>query len=136
MLNLRIQVLIATLGQPRGDYTLLDNMNIQTDAIVGNQADRNEVHSFGYRGSKITWLTFNERGVGLNRNNALMRADAELVVFADDDMVFDDNYKEKILKAYEEISDADVIVFNIRDSKHSREDIRKGHRVGWHNYLN
>ena len=69
---MEIQVLVAAMNQK--DYSLLDKMNIKTDVIVGNQCDENAVSDFEYNGHTVKWLSFCERGVGLNRNNALMRA--------------------------------------------------------------
>ena len=78
---MRVQVLVATMHQT--DYSLLEKMNIQTDAIVVNQCDENKIEEFEYNGHKIKWLSLKERGVGLSRNTALMRADADILLFAD-----------------------------------------------------
>lgn len=72
-----VQVLVATMHQE--DHSLLQKMNIQTNAIVCNQCGRNRFESFEYKGHSIRWLSFAERGVGLNRNNALMRAVNDVV---------------------------------------------------------
>lgn len=112
---MKIQILVATMHQT--DHSLLEKMNIQTDAIIGNQCDRNEVEDFEWNGHKIKYLSFAERGVGLNRNNALMRADADVCLFADDDVVYYDGYAEKIEKAFQDKPDADVVVFNFKVSR-------------------
>lgn len=130
---MRIQVLVASMHQ--NDHSLLEKMNIQTDAIVGNQCDRNEVEDFEWNGHKIKYLSFAERGVGLNRNNALMRADADVCLFADDDMVYEDGYAETLEKAFEQNPQADVIVFNLIEKNSSRRQISKVSRVGYLNYL-
>lgn len=130
---MRIQVLVATMHQD--DHSLLEKMNIQTDAIVGNQCDRNEIESFDWNGCKIKYLSFAERGVGLNRNNALMRADADICLFADDDMVYLDGYAEKIETAFKTNPKADVIVFNLVEKNSNRKQIEKVSRVGYLNYL-
>ena len=72
---MNVQVLIATTDQH--DYSLIDKMNIQSDAIVSNQCNRNEIVEFQYKGQRVKYLNFMERGVGLNRNHSLKRADAE-----------------------------------------------------------
>ncbi len=108
---MKIQVLVAAMNH--NDHSLVEKMNISTDAIIGNQCDYNSVECFEHNGNRIQYLNFNERGVGLNRNNALMRADGDILVFADDDEVFVDNYKELIENAYKEIPNADAIIFNI-----------------------
>ena len=122
-----IQVLVATMNQ--NDYSLLDKMNIQTDAIVGNQCDKNEITSFEYKNHSIKWLSFHEKGVGLNRNNTLMRADSDIVMFADDDMVFIDNYEKLIQEAYEKIPEADVIIFDLIYPVNQRKPITKIKRL-------
>lgn len=128
---MRIQVLVASMHQT--DHSLLEKMNIQTDAIVGNQCDRNEIEDFEWNGHKIKYLNFAERGVGLNRNNSLMRADADVCLFADDDVIYYDDYAEKIENAFSNQPDADVIVFNFktsRDGSEPRDVVTKYRRVG------
>ena len=128
---MNIQVLVATMHQT--DHSLPEKMNIQTDAIIGNQCDRNEVEDFEWNGHKIKYLNFAERGVGLNRNNSLMRADADVCLFADDDVVYYDDYAEKIEKAFEELPDADVIVFNFKITRGTgkyHDAVTKSRRVG------
>lgn len=46
-----------------------------------------------YKGNEVIMYTWNERGVGLNRNNLIMRADAEIVLFADDDVIYDEDMR-------------------------------------------
>jgi glycosyltransferase involved in cell wall biosynthesis len=109
---MKIQVLVATMNQT--DYSLLEKMNIQTDAIVGNQCDRNEIAEFEYKNRNVKWLSFNERGVGLNRNNTLMRATEDIVLFADDDVVYLDGYEDTIVNFFAMHPDADVVIFNLK----------------------
>ena len=49
--DLRIQVLVATMNQ--NDHSLIEKMNICTDAIVANQCDYNSVEKFEYNGNRI-----------------------------------------------------------------------------------
>lgn len=130
---MKIQVLVATMHQT--DYSLIEKMNICTSAIVGNQCDYNSVETFKYNNQTVTYYNFAERGVGLNRNNALMRADADICLFADDDMVYDDNYEETIKQAFLANPDADVVVFNLREKMPTRKLITRTSRVGYLNYL-
>lgn len=128
---MNVQVLIATMN--RQDHALLDQMNIQTDAIVGNQCDRNEIERFQYRGRTVEWLSFSERGVGLNRNNTLMRATGDILLFADDDVVYLDGYEKTIQQFYAAHPDADVVIFNFRKRRNGgefRNIVKKTGRVG------
>ena len=130
---MRIQVLVAAMNQ--NDHSLINKMNIKTDAIVGNQCGFNFVEIFKIGDQKIQYLNFAERGVGLNRNNTLMRADADICLFADDDMVYENNYREIIEKAFQSHPDADVIVFNLKEPVITRKVITKESKVGYLNYL-
>ena len=124
---MNIQILIATMNQT--DHTILDRMNIQTDAIVGNQCGKNEIKDFAYKDQSIKWLSFKERGVGLNRNNVLMRATSDIIMFADDDMVFTDHYEEIIAEAYKKLPHADVIIFDLQYPDRPRKPITKIERL-------
>lgn len=130
---MKIQVLVASINQK--DHSLIKKMNIRTDAIVGNQCGFNSVESFYIGDKKIQYLSFSEKGVGLNRNNALMRASADICLFADDDMVYEDNYAEIIENAFHNHPDADVIVFNLKEKVVTRKLITKESKVGYLNYL-
>lgn len=132
---MEMQVLVATVGGAKQDYSLLEKMNIQTNAIVCNQCDRNDFEGFSWKGHAIRWLSFKERGVGLNRNNALMRATGDICLFADDDMIYVDSYERIIREAFSKLPSADVIIFNLKEPVSIRPVIKKTQRVWYHNYL-
>lgn len=106
-----LQVLVAAVDQK--DAALPRTLNLQSDAIIGNQCDRNSIEVMDYNGHEIIYLNFKERGVGLNRNNAFMRASADIVLFADDDMRYVAHYPDIVRKAFAAYPDADVILFNL-----------------------
>lgn len=128
-----VQVLVAAMNQK--DHSLLRKMNIQSDVIVGNQCDSNYIEQFEYLGHCAMYLNFAERGVGLNRNNALMRATGDICLFADDDMVYVDGYVDIVEKVFEEYPEADIIAFNLKEIKSTRYVIKKFEKVGFLNYL-
>ena len=130
---MKIQVLVASMNQ--NDHSLIDKMEIKTDAIIGNQCDRNSIEQFSYKGHQYVYLSFNERGVGLNRNNALMRADGDICLFADDDMIYTKNYVEIVEKAFEDNPKVDVIIFNILEDNPTRYVIKKKEKIWYHNFL-
>ena len=132
-LKMRVQVLVATMNQ--NDYTLLDEMNIQSEAIIGNQCDRYEVEEFVYHGYDVMYFSTAERGVGLNRNNALMRANADVCLFADDDMKFVDGYVDIVNNAFNENPKADVLIFNLHEKQSVRSINDKQTRVRFFNFM-
>jgi glycosyltransferase involved in cell wall biosynthesis len=136
MSKVSFQVLVVTMKQR--DFSLLKKMNIQSDALIGNQGmDSNSVETTMFNGHKITMYSWNEKGVGLNRNNLMMRSDADIILFADDDVVYDDGYVETVLEAFEQHPEADGITFDVVPIPDTiNPDLnKKWHRIRWYNCL-
>lgn len=115
---MRLQVLLSTMHRRNHDY--LKTMNICSDAIVINQCDKFAYKQITHRRHDILEISMPERGVGLSRNTALMRADADIVLFADDDVRYVDGYKELVLDAFLDNPDADMIIFNVDSTNAGR----------------
>lgn len=118
---MRIEVLVAAMHQK--DTSLVLKMNLQTDAVIGNQGDRDGIETALISDMKIEFINRCEKGVGQNRNTALVNANCDIAILADEDMVFVNNYREIVLAAFEELSDADAIIFNLDEvgrTSHSR----------------
>lgn len=105
------QLLVSTMM--RDDFQIAGEMNIHSDAIIINQADRHGYDAISNGKSVIQMYSFAERGVGLSRNTAMMRATADIIEFADDDMVFTDTYKEDVIREFENHPEADAILFSV-----------------------
>lgn len=107
----KLQILVATMHQ--NDVSLAEKMNIRCSAVIANQADRDEITNYDTDFGIIKMITTSTRGVGLNRNIALMAADADVLMFADDDVVYNNDMAENVLAAFEALQQADVIVFGM-----------------------
>jgi len=134
-LFMKIQILVSTMNQLNHD--LLTKMNIQTEAIFINQSNEYKFEEFDYLDNTIKFFTFNERGIGLSRNNALMRADGDICVFADDDVRYVDDYEKIIEQEFLRHPNADIILFNVPSTNIDRPttNITKCGRVRWYNSL-
>lgn len=132
---MNVEVLASVMHQK--DYSILEEMNIKTDAIIINQCDNNQIDRFLHKDRSVLWMSLNERGVGLSRNTALMRATQEICVFADDDVVYVDDYETKMLEAFHKNPKADLIFFNLPVINESRKncEINTEHRVHCYNYM-
>lgn len=108
---MRLTVLCATMDQT--DLSKFRTMNIQSDVIFANQCGRNETRVTSLEGHKVTMLSTATRGVGLNRNLALLAAESELVLFADDDITYYDGYAEAVTRAFDELPQADLLAFSV-----------------------
>lgn len=115
---MKLQVLISTMHQK--DYSLLGKMNIQSDAIIVNQCEKNCVEEFEYNGFHIKWVSSNERGVGKSRNTALLKSSADILLFADDDVVYEEGYANRIINFFESNPRVDVATFNLKSLNEKR----------------
>lgn len=106
------QLIVSTMD--RHDDSLIGEMNIHSDAIIVNQADHVGYHEVKKGDHTVKWYHFNERGIGLSRNSGMMRADADIIQFADDDMVFTETYSQDVIEEYRKHPEADVILFSNR----------------------
>lgn len=130
---MKLQVLIAAVGQEV--QTLAESMNLSTDAVIVNQCDRCAYEEFEYRNKRIRCFAMTERGVGLSRNTALLHADADIVLFSDEDICLYDGYEKKILEAFEKNPDADLITFNFKVDERRATYYNKEERpIRWYNY--
>lgn len=109
---MRLQLLVAAVNQSADQ--LPQQMNIGSDAIIVNQTDHYGYQEFDFRGHQIRFFSMAERGVGLSRNHSLLRADAEISLFADEDIFYVDDYEKLVLKAFETYPQADMLLFNVQ----------------------
>ena len=130
---MRIEVLISTMNQK--DMKLINKMNIKTDAIIINQSDFFNFEEIKLNGKVIKMFSFNERGIGKSRNNALMRSTGDICLLADDDMIYVDNYENIILEAFRENPKADIIVFNVPSKNVERPTVKITKNIKL-NYMN
>lgn len=132
---MRIEALVATMNQT--DDSLLRKMNLQSDAFVVNQCDHFAWKELEQGSSRIRILSVPERGVGLSRNTALMRAQGDICLFSDDDLIYRDGYTDLLRQAFQENPKADVIVFNIHslNDQKIRYQIIRRKRIRWFNYM-
>ena len=130
---LTLEVLVAALQE--NEITLAEHMNLSTEAVICNQCQEDSYQEFNRGGRKIRVYCFSDRGVGRNRNNALLRAKADLVLFGDEDIIYDDDYEEKVLSAFQAHPDADILMFNVMavESRRTYEN-HQIRRVRWYNY--
>jgi len=129
---MNLQLLVSAM---HADPTILfEKMHISTDAIVINQCDTYTYNEYSYAGKKIRFFSMKEKGVGLSRNTALLRADHTISLFSDDDIEYYPDYEEKVLGAFKAHPEADILLFNFCVSKERQTYYTKSfHKVSWYN---
>ncbi len=128
----RLAVLVTTMNEQ--DHSKYSEMNLQTDAVIANQADFEGFTETEKEGRRIRFITKPERGLSRNRNTAIDNcfSDCEYVMFSDDDLTFYDGYEALVLEIFKNHPDADAIKFNINcvsKRKITMSPIRNFHRA-------
>lgn len=123
--DMTLQTLVSCVKQNISN--IATKMNLCSDAIVINQCDENSYAEYKHNDYKIKCYSFAEKGVGLSRNNALLRSEADIILFSDEDIVYDDGYDKKIIEAFEARPYADMLLFNMdvseeRATYHTEEE--------------
>jgi len=126
---MKLEVLISAMDQE--DMSLFEKTNIQTDAVMINQAGITDYSEKELNGHKLRMYTIADRGLSKSRNTAISQASGDICLLCDDDERLCDNYGEIIKAAYGKYTDADVIAFivDIQGKTYKKKD-RKLNRLG------
>lgn len=132
---MNVELLISTMNQV--DFSLIEKMNIQSDAIIINQHNHVSYMETKINNFKVRMFTYDERGIGKSRNSAILRSTADICIFVDDDECMVDNYVELVLGAFAKVEKADAIIFNLTNLDHTRDKkkIQKVQKIGFLNYM-
>lgn len=114
MFKKKFEILCVTMRQK--DFSKIREMNIHSDIVYANQSDRTMYEEMTFDGHTAKMISTETRGVGINRNLALIYADAEICLFADDDVRYVDNVETIVTQEFEAHPDADVFIFNVDTS--------------------
>lgn len=129
---MEIQVLVSAMhADPK---KLAQKMNLSSDAVIINQCDTEGEETFLHGGHRIACYSYRERGIGRSRNHAIEKADRDICLFSDEDIVYADDYVDKITQAFAENPRADMFVFNVDvDESRRTYHISKKKRVRFYN---
>ena len=116
------QILCVTMNQK--DFSKITDMNIHSDVIFANQADHVGLEVMEFEGHTAKMITTDTRGVGINRNVALMYANADICLFADDDVTYNDDMEQQIVSEFETHPDADIMIFHFETDDLLRQQER------------
>ena len=124
-----LEILCVTMHQK--DFSKLKQMNIHSDVVFANQADTTAFMECKFEGHQARMITTNTRGVGINRNLLLLYAEGDICLFADDDVTYDDDMEERVLREFIDHPDADIIVFHFdSDSERKQTQYFKTKKCG------
>ena len=129
--NKKIEVLLSTMYKESLDF--LSDLNIQTDVVIVNQTDKQNYIVDRYKDNNVIFISTFDRGLSRSRNKALENASADICLICDDDVQYLDGYGEIVIKAFNDIKDADIIIFDsimtYRDGKTCTKGFKKIEKV-------
>ena len=131
---MRVEVLASVMNTTLPET--VQHMNLQSDAVIIHQCDRLDYEETVPAGAskRIRFYSFPDRGIGRSRNEAILRAEGDICLFSDADIVYEDGYEAAILREFEDNPEADMIIFNIAVEEDRRTyHITDRHRVRWYN---
>ena len=128
---MKVQILASVMNEEPA--ALLERMGLESDAVIINQCDRLGLENITYKGHQVQFFSFPDRGVGRSRNEAILRAEGDICLFADADIVYEPGYAEKISAEFERTPHADMILFNItvEESRRTYHITRRGSFETW-----
>lgn len=127
-----VEVLASVMHQDMA--ALVRRMRLCSDAVIINQCDGLDCAEMEYNGHRIRFYSFPERGIGKSRNAAIERADGDICLFSDEDIVYAEGYARAIEEEFARNPKADMILFNIEVEESRRTYfITERKRVHWYN---
>ena len=113
---MKLVVLISCMHQE--DTSIIERSNVQTDAVVVNQCDKDEILDFDYinkKGDKchVRFINTTERGLSKSRNMAISNAWGDIILLCDDDEVFTDDYESSVIHQFETHPSFSIIAFKL-----------------------
>ena len=114
----KFEILCVTMHQT--DFSKILQMNIHSDVVFANQCDRTAYEELEFDGHTAKMISTQTRGVGKNRNLALIYASAEICLFADDDVRYVDGMEDIVVSEFGDHPDADIIIFHLESDDPAR----------------
>lgn len=119
------QILISCMHQK--GLQMIEHSHITCDAVVINQCDENRVEFSEDKRQKV--ISTVQRGLSNSRNMAIDNATADVCLISDDDEVFVDDVEQRILKAYSDYPNADIIAFQVDNGSGFGENVKNDKKV-------
>ena len=116
---MNFEVLLSCMN--RDEFSIIESSNLKNvNTLIINQCDSDEEIDLDEKHRIINTST---RGLSISRNIAIDNAIGDICLFCDDDEILISNLEEQITDAYEQITDADIIVFKISNKKKKLKEI-------------
>lgn len=105
------EVLLSCMHQDNFDIAY--KTKVDSDLLIINQCDREDYQEIEVNGYLWRMISTKDRGLSKSRNLALKYARGIVCQLCDDDEIFDDGYRSMVLQAFEKLTNASIIGFNV-----------------------
>lgn len=119
---MKIEVIVSTMHQKSIDF--YKKLNLETDCLIINQTDHHGYEEI-YDGKKrIRMISTDTRTSGVSRNLGLNNSQADIIIMADDDEVFETGYKNMVEEEFKTHPGVDFFVFKTLIIKNGNETVK------------
>lgn len=126
---MKLEVMLSVMNLNIED---LDKMNITSKCTVINQCGEKNFERY----KNFYIYSYNELGNSNSRNRGLDHITEDIILLCDDDVIYDKDYENNIIKEFENNKKADVIIFNMHSPNRKKRIIKKRKRLHIYNSLN
>lgn len=116
--NISLEILISTKDRDNLDF--LNSIFINNDTHTNSILIINQTQNINFscpHSDNINLVNVSETGLSKSRNLAIEKAKSDICLFADDDIVYENDYDSIILNAFNLNPSADIITFKMNDLK-------------------
>ena len=116
--NISLEILISTKNRDNLDF--LNSIFINNDTHTNSILIINQTQNINFscpHSDNINLVNVSETGLSKSRNLAIEKAKSDICLFADDDIVYENDYDSIILNAFNLNPSADIITFKMNDLK-------------------
>ena len=115
--DLQVLIAVQNMKDDKQIDELIKKSNVNSNYLVVNQAKESDIKNKNV-------ITVDEKGLGKSRNRAIYNATREILLLADDDLKYDDNYADTIIKYHNKYEDAGIICFYVESKNKKRKTKR------------
>ena len=110
------EILISTVSQTSLDFLnpMFKGQDFRAyNLLIVNQNSNSADLVSEYKNIRV--FNSSEKGLAKSRNTAIKNALGTVCLFADDDVVYEKDFKQIIMSAYKTHTDSDIITFKMKD---------------------
>ncbi|CUA83998.1 glycosyltransferase family A protein [Pseudidiomarina woesei] len=131
---MNFELLISTMHKNTTEVLqMLAKSNVKCNALVVVQGDKNGYEKINQDNQKIRIIFSKERGLSKSRNLALKESKADVVLLADDDLIYFDDFQNTILESFNKHQNYVFLIFNV--DNYNRRYPDKIKNILWHQVL-